>query len=62
MNAAAPMNMPFDPHSDNTGAGRAFVLAAVVACNRYARDIGRLAIRSGSFIEEFSSILQRQAR
>jgi len=30
MNAAAPMNMPFDPRSDTTGAGRAFVLAAIV--------------------------------
>jgi biopolymer transport protein TolQ len=62
MNAAAPMNMPFDPRSDTTGAGRAFVLAAVVAYDRYAHDIGRAAIRFESFIEAFSSIPQRQER
>jgi hypothetical protein len=62
MNAATPMNMPFDPRPDATGAGRAFVRAAVVTCHRYAHDIDHPAIRFKSLAEEFSSILQRQAR
>jgi biopolymer transport protein ExbB/TolQ len=33
----------------------------VVAYNRYAHDIERLAVRFESFMEEFSNILQRQA-
>ena len=34
-------------------------IPAVVAYNRYARDIDRVAIRMETFIEEFSNILQR---
>jgi biopolymer transport protein TolQ len=37
-------------------------IPAVVAFNRYSHDIDRLAIRFESFIEEFSNILNRQAR
>jgi biopolymer transport protein TolQ len=37
-------------------------IPAVVAYNRYAHDIDRLAIRFESFTEEFSNILQRQLR
>jgi len=34
----------------------------VVAYNRFAHDIDRIAIRFESFTEEFSNILQRQLR
>ena len=34
-------------------------IPAVVAYNRFARDIDRIAIRLETFIEEFSNILQR---
>ena len=34
-------------------------IPAVVAYNRFARDIDRVAIRLETFIEEFSNILQR---
>jgi biopolymer transport protein TolQ len=33
----------------------------VIAYNRYATEMDRLANRFESFIEEFSNILQRQA-
>ncbi len=42
--------------------GRLAAIPAVVAYNRYAHDIDRLAIRFETFIEEFSNILQRQAQ
>ena len=45
-----------------TAIGLFVAIPAVVAYNRYAHDIDRLAIRFESFIEEFSNILQRQAR
>jgi biopolymer transport protein TolQ len=35
-------------------------IPAVVAYNRFAHDIDRLANRFETFIEEFSNILQRQ--
>jgi biopolymer transport protein TolQ len=34
-------------------------IPAVVAFNRFARDIDRVAIKLETFIEEFSNILQR---
>jgi biopolymer transport protein TolQ len=45
-----------------TAIGLFAAIPAVVAYNRYAHDIDRLSIRFESFIEEFSNILQRQAR
>jgi len=45
-----------------TAIGLFAAIPAVVAFNRYSHDIDRLAIRFESFIEEFSNILQRQAR
>ena len=45
-----------------TAIGLFAAIPAVVADNRYAHDIDRLANRFESFIEEFSNILQRQAR
>ena len=45
-----------------TAIGLFAAIPAVVAYNRYAHDIDRLAIRFESFIEEFSNVLQRQAR
>jgi biopolymer transport protein TolQ len=33
----------------------------VLAYNRFAGDINRIATRCDSFMEEFSNILQRQA-
>jgi len=44
-----------------TAIGLFAAIPAVIAYNRYAHDIDRLAIRFESFIEEFSNILQRQA-
>jgi biopolymer transport protein TolQ len=44
-----------------TAIGLFAAIPAVVAYNRYAHDIERLAIRFESFMEEFSNILQRQA-
>lgn len=44
-----------------TAMGLFAAIPAVVAYNRYARDIDKLAIRYESFMEEFSNILQRQA-
>jgi len=43
-----------------TAIGLFAAIPAVVAYNRFAHDIDRLANRFGSFIEEFSNILQRQ--
>jgi biopolymer transport protein TolQ len=45
-----------------TAIGLFAAIPAVVAYNRFAHDIDRLAIRFESFIEEFSNILQRQIR
>ncbi len=45
-----------------TAMGLFAAIPAVVAYNRYAHDIDRLAIRFESFMEEFSNILQRQIR
>jgi biopolymer transport protein TolQ len=45
-----------------TAIGLFAAIPAVVAYNRYAHDIDRLAIRFESFTEEFSNILQRQLR
>ena len=36
-------------------------IPAVIAYNRFARDIDRIAIQSETFIEEFSNILHRNA-
>ena len=43
-----------------TAIGLFAAIPAVVAYNRFAHDIDRLAIRFETFIEEFSNILQRQ--
>lgn len=45
-----------------TAIGLFAAIPAVVAYNRFAHDIDRLAIRFESFMEEFSNILQRQLR
>jgi biopolymer transport protein TolQ len=45
-----------------TAIGLFAAIPAVVAYNRYSHDIDRIAIRFESFMEEFSNILQRQAR
>ena len=42
-----------------TALGLFAAIPAVVAYNRYARDIDRVAIKLETFIEEFSNILQR---
>jgi biopolymer transport protein TolQ len=42
-----------------TALGLFAAIPAVVAYNRFARDIDRVAIRQETFIEEFSNILQR---
>ncbi len=44
-----------------TAIGLFAAIPAVVAFNRFARDIDRIAIRLETFIEEFSNILQRSA-
>jgi biopolymer transport protein TolQ len=44
-----------------TAIGLFAAIPAVIAYNRFARDIDRLAIQLESFIEEFSNILQRNA-
>jgi biopolymer transport protein TolQ len=44
-----------------TAMGLFAAIPAVLAYNRYAGDVNRLAIRYDSFMEEFSNILQRQA-
>jgi biopolymer transport protein TolQ len=43
-----------------TAIGLFAAIPAVVAYNRFAHDIDRLASRFETFIEEFSNILQRQ--
>lgn len=45
-----------------TAIGLFAAIPAVVAYNRFAYDIDRLATRFDSFMEEFSNILQRQLR
>ena len=45
-----------------TAIGLFAAIPAVVAYNRFTHDIARLANRCESFVEEFSNILQRQAR
>jgi biopolymer transport protein TolQ len=44
-----------------TAMGLFAAIPAVVAYNRYAHDINRLATRFESFTEEFSNVLQRQS-
>ena len=44
-----------------TAIGLFAAIPAVVAYNRFARDIDRIAIQLETFIEEFSNILQRNA-
>jgi biopolymer transport protein TolQ len=44
-----------------TAIGLFAAIPAVVAYNRFSHDVDRLAVRSESFMEEFSNILQRQA-
>ena len=44
-----------------TAIGLFAAIPAVVAYNRFARDIDRIATQLESFIEEFSNILQRNA-
>jgi biopolymer transport protein TolQ len=44
-----------------TALGLFAAIPAVVAYNRFARDIDRIAIQFETFIEEFSNILQRNA-
>lgn len=44
-----------------TAIGLFAAIPAVVAYNRFARDIDRIAIHQETFIEEFSNILQRNA-
>ena len=45
-----------------TAMGLFAAIPAVVAYNRFAGDINRLATRFDSFMEEFSNILQRQVK
>lgn len=45
-----------------TAMGLFAAIPAVIAYNRYANDTERLGNRYDSFVEEFSTILQRQAR
>ena len=42
-----------------TAIGLFAAIPAVVAYNRFARDIDRIATQQETFIEEFSNILQR---
>jgi biopolymer transport protein TolQ len=44
-----------------TAIGLFAAIPAVIAYNRFARDIDRIATQSETFIEEFSNILQRNA-
>jgi biopolymer transport protein TolQ len=44
-----------------TAIGLFAAIPAVIAYNRFARDIDRIAIQLETFIEEFSNILQRHA-
>ena len=43
-----------------TAMGLFAAIPAVVAYNRFAGDLNRLATKFDSFMEEFSNILQRQ--
>ncbi|MBU0753034.1 MAG: protein TolQ [Gammaproteobacteria bacterium] len=45
-----------------TAIGLFAAIPAVVAYNRFAHDVDRVAVRLESFMEEFSNILQRQIR
>jgi len=45
-----------------TAIGLFAAIPAVIAYNRFIHDTDRLAVRFENFIEEFSNILQRQAR
>ncbi|MFZ5511025.1 MAG: protein TolQ [Pseudomonadota bacterium] len=45
-----------------TAIGLFAAIPAVVAYNRFAHDVDRVAVRFESFMEEFSNILQRQLR
>lgn len=45
-----------------TAMGLFAAIPAVIAYNHYAHDVERLANRYDTFLEEFSTILQRQAR
>jgi biopolymer transport protein TolQ len=45
-----------------TAIGLFAAIPAVVAYNRFAHDVDRLAVRFESFMEEFSNILQRQMK
>lgn len=45
-----------------TAIGLFAAIPAVVAYNRFAHDVDRLAVRFESFMEEFANILQRQLR
>ncbi len=45
-----------------TAIGLFAAIPAVLAYNRFAHDIDRIAVRYESFMEEFSNILQRQMR
>jgi biopolymer transport protein TolQ len=45
-----------------TAMGLFAAIPAVIAYNRFANDLDRLSSRLDSFIEEFSNILQRQAK
>jgi biopolymer transport protein TolQ len=42
-----------------TAIGLFAAIPAVIAYNRFARDLDRIAISHETFIEEFSNILQR---
>jgi len=44
-----------------TAMGLFAAIPAVVAYNRYADQVGRLELRYATFVEEFSTILQRHA-
>ncbi|MFT5392963.1 MAG: biopolymer transport protein TolQ [Gammaproteobacteria bacterium] len=43
-----------------TAMGLFAAIPAVIAYNRYANEVERLAVRYDTFAEEFSTILQRQ--
>jgi biopolymer transport protein TolQ len=45
-----------------TAIGLFAAIPAVVAYNRFAHDVDRIAVKFESFMEEFSNILQRQVR
>jgi biopolymer transport protein TolQ len=45
-----------------TAIGLFAAIPAVIAYNRFANDLERIASKYDTFVEEFSTILQRQAR